>query len=257
MNDFTERYKEYSNLVLLKIIDNPEGYQPSAVVAAQEVLDSRQLSNEEMETAKTELAAFNRQKETQDQKKKELENKVKDIGASVFSAVNPIQTDRPSTDRLIKIVCIVFGAIFLIQLYKDWPLISFMFTDGDAKWDLSMVLYFSTLIIVPVATFLFLKRKKLGWTLFAILLTYSTISTLGIFIMILKLQPSGIGALDKLFPPMSPMTHFVVFVFFAAMLLTICKKEIRDAYAVGKKHMFLIIGIIGVISMLLGYEMFT
>ena len=37
MTEFTERFKTYSNTELLKIIDNPDDYQPLAVEAANSI----------------------------------------------------------------------------------------------------------------------------------------------------------------------------------------------------------------------------
>lgn len=33
--EFTEKFKTYTNTVLLRIIDNPDGYQPNAVETAK------------------------------------------------------------------------------------------------------------------------------------------------------------------------------------------------------------------------------
>ncbi len=256
MTDFTEKFTTYSNTDLLKIIDSPDDYQPLAVETAKSIFSSRQLNDHDIEIAKAELAAIKQEKEAKDQKKKDLENKVKNIGASVFSTINPVPTETPNADKIIKITSIVFGGLFLFQLYKELGMISFMFTDSGAKWDFSMVLYFLPLLFVPVATILFFKRKKIGWTLLTIFLSYSAVSSIGLFIMTLNREPSGFPALDNIFPQTSPTPHLMTLLFFAGALWTICKEEIREIYIVDKKYMFRTIGISAAITALTTYGIF-
>lgn len=250
MTDFTEKFKTYSNTELLKIIDNPDAYQPLAVETAHSILSSRQLTDQEFANAKAELETQRQDKEAQDKKKKDFENKLKNIGASVLSTVNPIQFETPNTDKTIKIVSIVFGGLFLFQLYKEFGMISFMFTDNKAKWDFSMVLSFLPLIIVPTATVLFFKRKKLGWTLLVIFLTYSAVSSVELFIHTLNMQPSGIPVLDNIFLQISPTTYLLALLFFVGTLWTICKEGIRKVYTIDKKYMFKTIGIVATLTAL-------
>jgi hypothetical protein len=256
MTDFTEKFTTYSNTDLLKIIDNPDDYQPLAVETAKSIFASRQLNDHNIEIAKAELAALKQEKEGKDQKKKDLENKVKNIGASVFSTINPIPSETPNADKIIKITSIVFGGLFLFQLYQELEMISFMFTDIGAKWDFSMVLYFLPLLYVPIATIMFFKRKKIGWTLLAIFLSYSAVSSIGLFIMTLNREQSGFAPLDNIFPQSSPTTHIMTLLFFAGTLWTICKEEIREIYIVDKKFMFRTIGIIATITALTTYGIF-
>ena len=256
MTDFTEKFTTYSNSDLLKIIESPNDYQPLAIETAQTILASRQLSDQDVEIAKKELATLRQEKKAKDQKKKNLENTVKNIGASVLSTVNPIQSETPNSDKLIKIISIIFGGLFLFQLYKEFGMISFMFTDSEAKWDFSMVLYFWPLVIVPTATILFFKRKKFGWTLLAIFLTYSAVNSIGLFILAFNMNSSGISALDNIFPQTSPTTHIFTLLFFAGILWAICKEGIREIYTIDKKYMFKTIGIIATLTALTTYGVF-
>jgi hypothetical protein len=131
-----------------------------------------------------------------------------------------------------------------------------MFTDIGAKWDFSMVLYFLPLLYVPIATIMFFKRRKIGWTLLAIFLSYSAVSSIGLFIMTLKREQSGFAPLDNIFHRSSPTTNIMTLLFFAGTLWTICKEEIREIYIVDKKFMFRTIGIIATITALTTYGIF-
>jgi hypothetical protein len=52
MNQYTELYKPLSNSDLLKIINNPNDYQLSAIEAAKSELADRQLTEVELEKCK-------------------------------------------------------------------------------------------------------------------------------------------------------------------------------------------------------------
>ena len=72
MNDFTEKFKTYSNTDLLKIIESPDDYQPLAVETAKIIFSSRQLSEEDIENAKADLESQRQEKEIQTQKKRKI-----------------------------------------------------------------------------------------------------------------------------------------------------------------------------------------
>ena len=100
------------------------------------------------------------------------------------------------------------------QIIKEFEMLSFMFS-GQGEWDFSMILYFLPLIIIPTATILFWLRKKIGWILLCIYLSYSVVNTIGLIILTWDVQSSVNSALDSLFPVTSPtiyiMTSFIFF----------------------------------------------
>ncbi|ANQ51690.1 hypothetical protein MY04_4352 [Flammeovirga sp. MY04] len=44
MNEFKERYKSFSNIDLLRIIENKSEYQPIAIEAAEAEIEERNIS---------------------------------------------------------------------------------------------------------------------------------------------------------------------------------------------------------------------
>jgi hypothetical protein len=238
---------------LLKIIDNPNDFQPLAVETAKNIFASRQLSTEDIEIAKSELAMLQQEKEVQDEKKKVLENKVKNIGSSLIDTLNPIQSTAPTTDKIIKIISIVFGGLFIFMLFREFGIIKFMFTDNEAQWDFSMVLYFLPLIILPAAVILFYTRKKLGWTLVAIFLTYFLVNTIVPFLIELNRQSSGFSSLNNLFPATSIATFIGTIIFYGGTLVIISKENIRKIYAIDKRTMLKTIILVGTLTALMIY----
>jgi hypothetical protein len=245
--EFNEKFKTYSNTELLRIIDNPDGYQPKAVETAKTIFSDRQLTEEEIKIAKDELEIERQEKLIKEQKKRAVEDKFKNIGKSILDNLNPIQNETPTTEKTIRIISLLFGGLFLFQLYREFGMISFMFTDSSIGWDFSIVLYFLPLVVVPTATVLFYKRKKIGWLLLTMFLTYSAVSAIGLFIFTVNMKPSGFEALDGLFPQTSPTTHIMTFLFFAGTIWVISREKIRTVYKITKQTMILTISITAVI----------
>lgn len=245
--EFNEKFKTYTNTELLRIIDNPVGYQPNAVETAKTIFSDRQLTEDEIKIAKDELEIERQEKLNKEQKKRAVEEKFKNIGKSILDNVNPIQNETPTTEKTIRIISLLFGGLFLFQLYKEFGMISFMFIDSSAGWDFSMVLYFLPLVVVPTATVLFYKRKKSGWLLLTMFLTYSAVSAIGLIILTINMEPSGIPALDSIFPQTSPSTHILTFLFFAGTIWAISRENIRTVYTITKQTMILTISITAVI----------
>lgn len=75
--EFKDRFKTYSNTALLRIIDNPEEYQPKAVETAKSILADRQLTQEEVKIAKDELEVERQENYTRRRKKELLKRKLK------------------------------------------------------------------------------------------------------------------------------------------------------------------------------------
>lgn len=245
--EFDEKYKTYSNTELLRVIVNPNDYQQIAVEAAKTIFSNRLLTEEEIKIAKDELEIESQEKLNKEQEKRENKDKLMNIGKSIIDTVNPIQKEIPSTEKTIKIISLLFGGLFLFRLYQEFGMISFMFTDSSSVWDFSMVLYFLPLVVIPTATILFYMRKKFGWILLTVFLTYSAVSVIGFFILIMNLRVSGFDALDNFFSQTSMITYLLSFLFFAGAIFAISRENIRSIYKINKQTMVLTISITAII----------
>lgn len=250
MNQFSERYKTFSNSDLLRVIENQSDYQPEAVEAAKTEINQRNLPDQELSEAKSELEAERQEKKKQNEKRAEVERKVKTLGTSVFDTINPIQESAPTTEKLIRLVTIVLGLIAVFKWYSQFGLVKYMLTDKSAGWDLSMVEYFLPLILLPVALILFWLRKKSGWILMAAYLTYSAISAFGLIIMTWNMEPLGIPAIDNLFPQTSPTTQILTTLFFGGTLWVLTKKEINEHFNIKRQTAIATIAIAGILTII-------
>jgi hypothetical protein len=243
MTEFTELYKKLSNSELLKIIAESEKYNPIAVETAKTEIDSRKLSTEELNQAKTDINEQQEKKKLEIEKRKRQEEKIKKSASTLFDTINPIQNGNQTPEKIIRLTTLIFAGIAVYRIFKEFGMLRYMFTDSGGKWDLSMVEYFFPLILLPLAIFLFWKRKKSGWVLLSIFLTYSAITAIGLFFMNLGREPSGIPALESLFPTVSPITYIMTLIFFGGTLWLICKENIRNIYKISKQTIFATIGL--------------
>ena len=246
--EFDEKFKNYSNSELLRIIDNPNDYQPQAVETAKNIISDRQLSEVEIKIAKEELEFEIQEKSSKKQQKRAIENKVKDVGKYIFDHINPIQQETPTSEKTIRIISIFFSGLFLFHIYKKFRMLMFMFTNSYAEWDFSLLFYFLPLIIIPSIAILFYTRKKIGWLLLIIYLTYSAVLEIGKFILAIKITSSYIPLFDLIFPQISPLTHILAFLFFSGVIWIISKENIRTVYSIGKQTMILTVIVTALIA---------
>jgi hypothetical protein len=250
MNQFSERYRTFSNSDLLRVIENQSDYQPEAVEAAKTEIKQRNLSNQEVTDAKSILEIEKRELQKQNKKRAEVEQKVKTLGTSIFDTINPIQKSAPTAEKLIRLITIVFGLISVIKWFNEFRFVKFMLIDNSAGWDLSMVEYFLPLILLPIATILFWLRKKSGWVLMASYLTYSAIGAIVLVTMTWNIEPLGVPALDSLFPQTSPTTQIFTVLFFGGTLWALSNKQILEHYDINRQTIIATIGIAAVFTIL-------
>ena len=234
MSNFSKQYTNYSDVELLKIIEDANNYRPLAVETAKSILKERMLSDEEVETIKAALAKEREEHETKVQKLIELKNKIKNTGTSVLDMLNPIQTERAETGKLIAFICIVFSMLFLFHFYTHFGVIKFMFSEIEAQWNSDIALYFLPFITLPIALILFFCRKKIGLILLTIFLTYTAVHIFGIYLLTLYMKPSGIPAIKTVYPQTQIATQLLMFVFYMGALYRICQKDIREMFHVNK-----------------------
>jgi len=251
MNQFSERYKTFSTCDLLRVIENQSDYQSEAVEAAKTEINQRNLSDQEINDAKSELEAERKEEQRQYEKRAEVEQKVKSLGTSVFDTINPIQKTAPTTERLIRLLTIVFGLIAVVKWFNEFEFIRFALTADMGTSEFSMIRYILPVIILTTAVILFWIRKKSGWILITAYVTYSAIGALGLLIMTWDMEPVGVPSLDSLFPQTYGVTQIFTTLFFGGTLWILTKNEIIKEYSISRKTTIVTIGISAVLTILL------
>ncbi|MCU0431962.1 MAG: hypothetical protein MUC87_00750 [Bacteroidia bacterium] len=248
-NNFETRYKSFTTEKLLNIVRNPGDYQPQAVDAARKELESRQVK--EYDT----LSESQTTRATEIHEKQQAAPETSPVNAFVASLVeiiNPVQRKPATIDLTIKRISLFLGVLFIYDVYKESGFLKFMFTDQTAEWDLPTVLYFLPLITLSIAALLFWRRKKAGWMLSAIYFSYTVAGAIQMCLIALNSTPSGIPALDELFPPVSPVVYIVSMLFFGWLTWILCKPRLRAAYQIDNKTMFIVLALGAGINFLTG-----
>lgn len=224
--EFAEKFSTFSNTDLLNIVSNPDRYQEKAVSTAKEILARRNLSEEEMRIAEDELEAGQLKQLQKEERKREMEQKVKSLGHTIAETINPLSKEALSTGKIIKTVSIIYFILCLFDLYNELDMIQFMFSDSTARWDLATVDSFLPLLILPTAAFLFYKRKKIGWLLLQIFLSYALLSGIASVFFAIKWN----------WPIYSLLFSILLF---TGLIYTINRHNVRAVFSISKQDMIL------------------
>jgi serine/threonine protein kinase len=140
------------------------------------------------------------------------------------------QVKDKNTNNLINIISIVLGGFSLYYLYLVLSSISYI---SENIGVIGLVLFFIDLLIFPIATVLFFKRKKIGWILLAGSLSYSAV------IIIARL------IITFFYYDFNP---YLEFMFFSGALVLMCKDEIKKIYEIDKIQMLKTIATVATIT---------
>lgn len=235
MNQFFEKYRTLSNTELLRIIENQFDYQEGAVEAAKEEIKQRKLTKPELEEAKQKLSIEQQVKRKQFENQIEIMNQLKKIGRSFFDSLNPIQHSAPNSERLIRLITIVFAFFSIYLIYNQFELIIFMLSESLTDWNYGIVVYMVPLILLPTATLLFGFRLKIGWILMYAYLTYSAVKAIGLLILTWNIEPTELLPIDRLFPRITPTTQILTILFFGGILWGLGKNDILRKFSINRQ----------------------
>lgn len=179
--DFRDKYKDYSNIDLLKIVRRPTEYQVAAVDAATQILSARDVTQSEIEQVENHFNELN----TEAIRKVAKINSYKEKTADFLEPViNPTSEVKP--EKWLNILLLVIGLQYLwilciniIGLVKFIKYVieckSYGFdrsTETVSYWicfssrvDPFIFFQILTLIYVPIIFYLLFKRKRWGWIL--------------------------------------------------------------------------------------------
>lgn len=247
MNPFLERYKNHSNAALLKILATPGDYQPLALEAAKQVLESRSLSEAELTVAQAELENEQAETATQKAKEEELKNKVQAIKEKVLDEVNPFHVNSPTVKRIIIITTLVFSWFALQSIYagyRNWPI----FMVGlDASFMLMLIALYLLLLLQIIGTVLFAMRKKAGWIIMATYAAFTAVSVLpaiyqNIMYRVSNPEPS---LFDFIFEQPVALSDSIVSLFvFPGLLVVMNRADVRAVYRVTRRTFIIIMVVV-------------
>jgi hypothetical protein len=176
------------------------------------------------------------QKEKRKERLEAIEVKLKTSGLSFLDTLNPIHSDIPSLEKIIRLITIVFSGIFIIQVLSEFSTIT-DYTQDLVRFPLVGFLVLFPFILLPVGILTFCKRKSLGWILLAIYLTFSIVGILWVLLNPSYWRQSSSAITEKLFPGPSSVSYLFQLLFLLAILYTICKYNVREAFLITQNKM--------------------
>lgn len=158
--NFKDKFKDYSNFELLKIIKQPNKFQAEAVDAAAHLLESRTVSAEDMQ----ELNGYFENIETKEQEKAAKINAYKDKANDFLEPII-----KPSKDLKVNKWLNLFLVLLLLQyawsLYQSITTIVAYIACTSCEPDLSILFVYASIFYIPLIIYLLYKRRTWGWIL--------------------------------------------------------------------------------------------
>lgn len=232
--NFKDKYQTYSNTELIRIIQNPENYQPQAVEEARLLISERALSESEIQDAKKELENEKRIQEAKDTKKKSFETKVKHKLLLILNYFNPIPKNEQNSEQIIRLITLLFGVSYLFTFFANLFFFKHEFY-LNFKWDFSLYSFYFEMILIPIFLLLFFRKNKIGWFGLLTFLTIKLTFVLLYIIHIISSEPITIPGLEHVFPAPSISNELFRFLFYLGTILVIASTKIRSIYKINFK----------------------
>lgn len=243
MSDFKEKYKAYTNLQLLYILNNSDDYQPEAVEAAKEIISGRQLSPEEIALLKEEL-------ETEVKANRAVsENSPlnRAINASRNASHLFVGTSESaantSAHKLWIIALLPLSIIFIWTFFTQIDLLLFIFSE-NSSWHWTNLFFIHWIITYPLALYLLYKKKNWGWKLAVFLIGGLVAGNIMAIISILIHQNDPPSQFDVVLETPSPETYIIPLFFSGVNLAVYAHKKVRAIFAATLKQFWQIFAIV-------------
>lgn len=250
ITNFREYYKTLSPGELLFIVQNPDNYQPLAVEAATQELVGRGLSEAEINAANEALSLAQLKKENKSKSLIAIEAKIKNTGNSLLDAVNPILTEMPQSEKVIRFTVISFCVLFLLQVVRDFQMLQF-YLEFFSNAPLESFVVFLPYVLLPVALYTFWKRKTIGWILLCVLLIFTITGALWGIFQAFTYPYTEDSWMDNLIPKPSLSSCLFQLLLIGGTLFVICGRNIREVFSIDNSKMQKTIVLAAIVSFLL------
>lgn len=239
MNEFSERYKHLSSVELMKIIEDPQAYQPEAVDAARFVLDSRALGEGDLQTIRHKLEQERIKEQALIQRTQDAKFRLTQLVSTVLNNINPAERNASTAEKLINLIAIIYGTYVLyFSVINAW-IFSFIIKENKALFETDFIVLVLPLILLAPALVLFYMKKKVGWIMLICYFLYS-FSTLMLKFLLQFFEDSNLFEPYSRFQPM----RFLTIVLYAVTLWYLYKTDVRNAVSVDMNTTIFVTGLI-------------
>lgn len=178
LNSFYTRMEALSDYDLIKVITMKEDYQPEAYSVAEEVLKSRNLSEEKINEITSEIQSSKiQQKEKSEKQISKVNDALKMTSVFTLGVSTELDSKQINGFKFFIIGLIIY---YLISLYTNFSFAWFYFNNEGIVLDqytFEILLYG---IVYPIGIYLFAKLRNEGWKI----LLYLFVSKLIFFVSI-------------------------------------------------------------------------
>jgi hypothetical protein len=215
--ELIDYYKKISNQELLEILDNPKDYQMLALKVAKQEFLNRQLTEEEVNIARQ--AQINKKllKAKGKQNFEPIENNTNASDSKNLDTLSSTAGKEQGLDKTLLLIIVLFSLVAILQITSNYSMLKYSLRDFKRHPLLAFVTAFP-IVILPIALIIFSNRKRIGWILLAIYITFCATDS-----ALLLVQHFTIDSIIRL-------------IFFVGTLLLICNKKISETYSVSKKR---------------------
>src|ERR1700722_13542970 len=158
--NFYELYRDYLTVDLLKITKEPSSYQSSAVDAATNILNQRQVSLEEIEFVDQYFRDI-------DDSEKNRKGKIDSVKSKAGDLLEPIlhPSEKVEPRKWLNILLLFITIQYVWLLLNIVKRLLYILKCNYCSLDISFWADFFTLSYVPFIFFLLFKRRRWGWIL--------------------------------------------------------------------------------------------
>jgi hypothetical protein len=153
----------------------------------------------------------------------------------LWAKLNPLHPGLGTPEKSIRGLTIFLAALSLYHVLTGFSLVVTCLQQ-IARSPLECLGYLAFFLLLPTAALAFGQRKPLGWTL---AVGYLTLSLLGAGFGLwaaLTWRPSGVAALDTLYPSRSPLPSVAAAAVFTGALVALGQPTLRQAFRISKRH---------------------
>src|ERR1044072_537140 len=169
--NFRDSFQAYSNVELLKIIDEADKYQPEAVEAARHILGGREVHDSDIEQMSNYKTAIAIQEKENGDASEELSNFLESI-------VKP--EEGPNVGKWINVLLVLIGIQYLWKIpYFFRKVQEYLQCEQCSMLSGEFIARMYPFFYLPVTGYLLYKKKRWGWMLLMVYFLIATISQIG------------------------------------------------------------------------------
>lgn len=158
--DFNQQFKDYSTVDLLKIVKRPGEYQPTAVAAAERLLQERQVTPHEQQLVEQYFQDIDRFLQVKKEKADALKTKATDFFEPLLQPSEKVQ---PS--KWVNILLLIIGVQYAWTLFQTVKRLINFFECFTCSFDITLFAETLTLFYIPLIFIFLFKRHRWGWIL--------------------------------------------------------------------------------------------